>query len=248
MLTGTDCAGKCNKPRAAGIHLHHRDRGPGSRMCEAPTADIFLCQGTKYIRLQTGTVRRRSTRLRFHPGGTGGPGTAARPFGTAGRAGATYSNTLFRGDRQSTHNTKGESKQASHHRIPLPILLSVCLCMLPVPCTPFLKMLDLTPRLAVPTHATERLHHPVAYPQHAKVARPALGFALGHPTRLTPPARPFAPQRYCASPGAPPGAIASIPGHRAAQNVLDKLVPAPALLTIPCSTATSPLRASKQRP
>ena len=87
---------KCNKPRAAGIHLHHRCRGPGSGMCEAPAADIFSCWGTKYIRLQIGTARGPSTRLRFHPGGTGGPGTAARPFGAAGRAGATQQGCRLR--------------------------------------------------------------------------------------------------------------------------------------------------------
>lgn len=96
MLTGTDCAGKHNKPRAAKIHLHHRGQGPGSGMCEAPAADIFSCRGTKYIRLQTGTDRGPSTRLRFHPGGTGGPGTTARPFGTAGRAGGTQQGCRLR--------------------------------------------------------------------------------------------------------------------------------------------------------
>lgn len=51
ILTGTDCARKHNKPRAAGIFLHQRGREPGSRMCEAPAADIFSCKGTKYSRL-----------------------------------------------------------------------------------------------------------------------------------------------------------------------------------------------------
>lgn len=84
MLTGTDCAGKHNKPRAAEIRLHHQGQGSGSRRCEAPAADNFSCSRTKHIRLQTGTTRGPSTKLKFHPGGTGGPGTPARPFSTAG--------------------------------------------------------------------------------------------------------------------------------------------------------------------
>lgn len=96
MLTGTDCTGKRNKPRAAGIRLHHRGREPGSRMCEAPAEDIFSCRGTKYIRLQIGTARGPSTKLRFHPGGTGGSETAAQPFSAAGRAGATQHSLKLR--------------------------------------------------------------------------------------------------------------------------------------------------------
>lgn len=50
--------------------------------------------GTKQIRLQTGTDRDPSTKLRFHPGGTGGPGTADQC--TAGRAGATQQSCKLR--------------------------------------------------------------------------------------------------------------------------------------------------------
>lgn len=149
MLTGTDCARKCNKPQAAGICLHHRDWRPGSGMCEAPAADIFSCWGTKCIRLQTGTARGPSTRLRFHPGGTGGPGTVARQFSSAGRAGATQSSHPSRGDGQPTHNTEGEGKQAGHHHIPLPVPLSVCLCMLSAP-----HSLSQAVRPHVPMHTT----------------------------------------------------------------------------------------------
>lgn len=47
---------------------------------------------------------------------------------------------------QSSHNLQGESEQASHHHVPLPAPLSVCLCTLSVP---FFKLWDLTPLLAV---------------------------------------------------------------------------------------------------
>jgi len=136
MLTGTDCAGKRNKPQAGEICLHHPGWGPGSRMWEAPAEDIFSCRGTKRISLQTGTPTGSSTKLRFHPGGTGGPETAAQPFCTVGSAGGTQHSHKLRASRgvsRSTHNIKSDSKKASHHHAPLPIPLSVCLYALPSP-------------------------------------------------------------------------------------------------------------------
>lgn len=90
MLTGTDCAGKRNKPRAAGIRLQRRagDLAAGRVRLQQqvpPRAGTGKGGGTKQIRLRAGTAGGPSTGVRFQAGGTGGL------LGAAGRAGATQS-------------------------------------------------------------------------------------------------------------------------------------------------------------
>lgn len=105
------------------------------------------------------------------------------------------------------------------------------------------KLLDLTPHLSVLTHTTVWFHHPIA--REGCTASPWVCPGASHKTHLpTSPVTPFAPQCCCASPGSLLGAIASFPGHETVPNVLGKLVPAPAFLGNPCSTASS-LQASR---
>lgn len=155
MLTGTDCAGKRNKPRAAGIRLHHRGRGPGSRMSEAPAEDSFSCRGTKYIRLQTDTARGPSTKLRFRPGGTGGPGTAAQPFIRQGWSNTTQLQARGSHPSRGVVNPHTTSRVKARKPSPCPPSYpSVCLPLhAACPHAPFPKLLDPTPPSLCPyTH------------------------------------------------------------------------------------------------